>query len=986
MTAIIPGTAAEHEGLWLGSIQPQPKHRPGDRPDLAARLWKRRAANHNGTLDQLKASDTWSCREDEISFWKAVRDELFGEQEQAPAVSEGAAAPVPDPRSDPVNFDNIPIEMKRATRWVMWKREPRTDRDGKPYQTKVPYQVNGSRAKSSDSKTWNTFDAVVACIQDNPGKYAGIGFNAGDDSDTGKRWIGADVDKMFDPDAGEWKDPEALDLLMGLGSYAEISPSGTGGRAFAWGYLQGDRRKNGAFECYDGFNQKGEPGGRFLTVTGRRIEGAPTEIRDAAPAGLAAFERKLAGDETPKIQKPKVDLSVVSDAAISEDVLPLRPEDDQIIEMIRRSKQGAKFALLFDDPGGWKKASDADGNPFKSPSEARYSLISILYWWTRDLISTHAVMSRSAIVSIDPDKWQRLGAGEVAQIAGAMHESGMDADPPWAGAYGWSEEGLPRIATNAGDTPVRTRAALEAMQAKNDPPSLFVRSGALVEVTTNETGGSVIRPVELHRIRSILSRCAKWIRFGKNGTYPDVVAPDTPPDILARDHTEWHVPPLVGVTACPIIRQDGTIPGPGYDAESRMYYAPVPGFTMPDIPETPTQNDVAAAMALIEEVFHDFPFADEKTDPKPEKKTDRANTYGALFTACLRPLIGDIVPLFLCDKPVRGTGASKLQDVISTIATGTVTSPTAMPKSDEELEKKIFSILRGGSSLVILDNLSETLRSDDLASVLTSRSYKGRILGRTEEATYQNNVFWMANGNNVLIGGDLARRIWVTRLDPQNPTPWRRTDFIHPDLIQWCTRERGRILAAILTITRSWIQAGKKDDPTVPNVGSFERWRSVIAGILCHAGVKGFYANADTVVEQADVEQNEWEAFLIEMYALFPSTEWTTKDLHTRLRNEHAVTVSPEGFTAEEKDDLRRRRITDALPGQLAGAWYNPRKSFTNAAGRHLSQIVDRQYNTDHETDHVLRKAPGTHKRAQLWKIDKIDHDPQSKISEREAE
>jgi primase-polymerase (primpol)-like protein len=44
----------------------------------------------------------------------------------------------------------------------------------------------------------------------------------------GKRWVGVDVDKQMDRDTGEWTNPDALDLLMGLYSYSEVSPSGSG--------------------------------------------------------------------------------------------------------------------------------------------------------------------------------------------------------------------------------------------------------------------------------------------------------------------------------------------------------------------------------------------------------------------------------------------------------------------------------------------------------------------------------------------------------------------------------------------------------------------------------------------------------------------------------------------------------------------------------------------------------------------------------------
>lgn len=392
-------------GVWVRSLKPADNSSPHDDPTSTARYWYRRARQSKpDSITILQNSSVWGCDDRQLPYTEALRDLIHpnGERPHTPmpaapdvipdtndtpdpvvvdvveeeqTASHAASAPVP------VLFDNIPDEMKRSPRWVMWKREPRTDRDGMPYFTKVPYQVTGRRAKSDDPKTWTTFDAVAACLQDNPGKYAGIGFNAGDDPDTGKRWFGADVDKLYDPDTGKWKDPEALDLLLGLGSYAEYSPSGTGGRVFGWGYLNGDRRKNGDFECYDGFTKEGKPGGRFLTVTGNRIEGAPAEIRDIDPEGLAAYERKLAGDDTPKIQHrqpthtPSPELS-----------------DDDIIGKCLAAANNTKFSAL------WR--GDTSGYP--SPSEAELALCSILGFYTQDRIQLDRLMRRSGLYR---EKW-----------------------------------------------------------------------------------------------------------------------------------------------------------------------------------------------------------------------------------------------------------------------------------------------------------------------------------------------------------------------------------------------------------------------------------------------------------------------------------------------------------------------------------------------------------------------------------------------------
>ncbi|MDR9815189.1 MAG: hypothetical protein RJR34_00080 [Candidatus Methanoculleus thermohydrogenotrophicum] len=232
-----------------------------------------------------------------------------------------------------------------------------------------------------------------------------------------------------------------------------------------------------------------------------------------------------------------------------------------------------------------------------------------------------------------------------------------------------------------------------------------------------------------------------------------------------------------------------------HSEETGLYYAPVDGFALAPVPEVPTREDVAAALKMIEEVFVDFPFC---------SPADRANAIGALLTAVLRPCIDGPVPLYLTDKPQAGSGAGLLQRVIGWIAEAGSHLLNTMP-TDQEIARKRFFRLRNG----LVSRSSITCANGVVVFELRAVEMTGRILGQTEERTYAVRTFWMANGNNVTVGGDLARRTFKSRIDPQDPMPWQREGFRHPDLIRWVQQARGRILAAVFTLARAWIQAGK---------------------------------------------------------------------------------------------------------------------------------------------------------------------------------
>lgn len=522
----------------------------------------------------------------------------------------------------------------------------------------------------------------------------------------------------------------------------------------------------------------------------------------------------------------------------------------------------------------------------------------------------------------------------------------------------------PFIIVNEKQLWVIANEAISAIRTGNRP-HLFVYAGRMIRVETDERGEPKIREINEDSLRGELVRLAEWIKTEirkVDGEQTIIDIPVIPSrhvvrDILSLPQEEWGLPSLRGITACPVMRDDGSISDTsgGYDPQTEVYFHASADFYMPDIPDNPTPEDVAEALKLVEEVFVDFPFVDTGDD---DKGASKANTIAALFTAVLRPNITGMVPCFLVDKPLRGTGASLLQRVIGVIAMGIEPPTMVLPKNEEEWEKKVFSILRSGKTIEIIDNVSGSLQSDVFASILTSPYPSNRILGQSVEITLPNRLFWMVNGNNVQIGGDLGRRLYYSRMDAQKAEPWSRDGFKHPDLIQWCLENRGRILAAIFTIARGWIQAGRNVPAATPVVGSFEEWRDTIAGILHHAGVSGFLMNAATLNAENDSELGEWETFLSVIYDIYPGQPWTASVLEKRLKQERTESVSD------------NHRLIDSLPGDLATAFSNQNASFTTSLGKQLSKRKDVRF----PSGLILKKGRAKGKVVE-WSVQKLNQD-----------
>jgi len=162
----------------------------------------------------------------------------------------------------------VPDDLVELDQWVLWRYEKRNGKD-----TKVPYQVNGRRADSTNPATWASFDAVIDKWRRYPLRYAGIGFVFTKEDGL----AGIDLDDALDDD-GDIKAWARGVVERFSDTYMEVSPSGLGLKIWVRGSLQrnlpGVKVGDGQIEMYDH--------NRYFTVTGCVFRGAPLQIEDHA--------------------------------------------------------------------------------------------------------------------------------------------------------------------------------------------------------------------------------------------------------------------------------------------------------------------------------------------------------------------------------------------------------------------------------------------------------------------------------------------------------------------------------------------------------------------------------------------------------------------------------------------------------------------------------------------------------------------------------
>jgi hypothetical protein len=194
-------------------------------------------------------------------------------------------------------YQYIPAELREMPNWVLWKYE---QLNGRP--TKVPYQLNGRKAKSNTPATWSSFGEVLEVLQASD-QFSGPGFCVPID---GSIYIwGFDFDDAIDPETGAFREWEldSGDLTpiqprdgLALNSYAEITPSGAGFRVMVKATVPVPKCKQKEFGQRNPKTGK-TPGieiyssGRFFTFTGNKLPGSPATVEERTEQALALHSK-----------------------------------------------------------------------------------------------------------------------------------------------------------------------------------------------------------------------------------------------------------------------------------------------------------------------------------------------------------------------------------------------------------------------------------------------------------------------------------------------------------------------------------------------------------------------------------------------------------------------------------------------------------------------------------------------------------------------
>ncbi|MEU7170087.1 hypothetical protein ABZ949_01185 [Micromonospora tulbaghiae] len=359
---------------------------------------------------------------------------------------------------------------------------------------------------------------------------------------------------------------------------------------------------------------------------------------------------------------------------------------------------------------------------------------------------------------------------------------------------------------------------------------------------------------------------------GNPEMYEEEVTPprDTLSSVLAGK-TWPGVAPLRGIIGAPVLRRDGTLlQQPGYDKATGLYLAT--RVALPPVPDEPTAAQVAEARTfLLGRFLRDFPWA---------SAADRANYVALLATPILRHFTRSLTPFALIDATMPSSGKT-----ILTAGPGMLYGQRVMnwAYSDEELRKSITAVFAEQVGVVIWDNLAEgtVIDSAVLAQLVTNGVWSDRQLGASRNIATVNDRLWMATGNNLQVGGDMASRTVRVHLDPDMPRPELRdqSGFGIPHLDQWITVPANQltVLWHLLVLVLDWTRQGAHRAAGL-SMRQFTPWAQALGGFLAHHGIDGFLTNA-AEVREIDEDETRWRAFLTTWHDRHAGRPMTAADL-----------------------------------------------------------------------------------------------------------
>lgn len=241
-----------------------------------------------------------------------------------------------------------------------------------------------------------------------------------------------------------------------------------------------------------------------------------------------------------------------------------------------------------------------------------------------------------------------------------------------------------------------------------------------------------------------------------------------------------------------------------------------------EVPQNPTTDQVEIALREFWRPVHQFPWVEA---------VDQSVTLAAMLTVLVRPLLRT-APAFAFDAPVQGSGKTLLAEAVSRLC-GEKADPLPPLNSDkeDEVRKRLLSTLLGKPPVVLIDNIVGEFDSPSFAALLTAGTFSDRILGVSKNATVTPRSTVLLTGNNICFRGDMARRVYLARIDPRVESPHQREFDFSP--LEYVEEHHQALVAAGLTLLRAYFASKPEQRIGKGRTASFEVWDDCVRQTVC---------------------------------------------------------------------------------------------------------------------------------------------------------
>jgi hypothetical protein len=336
--------------------------------------------------------------------------------------------------------------------------------------------------------------------------------------------------------------------------------------------------------------------------------------------------------------------------------------------------------------------------------------------------------------------------------------------------------------------------------------------------------------------------------------------------------------------------------------------------------------DLSAACRYLYSILKDFPFSDWEPPfiPTPEHPLYQCDAAGnplpirlsrslsVQIGAMLSIFAGNCVPqlasrmgfMMIADQQRSG---KTLLVKLATIPVHGAFKAQSWRSDDENLIKILDSETLAASPYICFDNARAYIESPALEGFMTSPTWTGRILGKTEMFTAENNATIFITGNGLKFCTDIGHRFLIVDLYvEESDIQGREITTVIDDMWLSDLKNRRDILNSLWCIVRHWEGAGRPDAVGKPYRG-FDRWCKVIGGMVDLAGF-GDMLHPPKLENSGDGETDDINALVALLYTEKNGGDYTTAEVAHLLWTHGLLTYAMSG-----KEDYKVLR--DGSPG-----------------------------------------------------------------------